>query len=124
MTPDAKQRNQILNSIKKLVLTKHINVAGVDYGHWTEQVDARTPKLLAADVREFEDGVRQLLAELKTSHTAFYQSLPKELLPQHTINATLREVSLNGESKWMPRCVRGRSGPCGRHKAWRYSGGC
>jgi carboxyl-terminal processing protease len=101
MTPDTKQRAQILKTIKKLVLTKHINVSGIDYGAWTEHVDTRTSELLNSDIRNFEQGVRQLLAELKTSHTAFYHSLPKELLPQHTINASLRDVTVNGEHKWM-----------------------
>jgi hypothetical protein len=52
-------------------------------------------------LRAFENGVRQLLAELKTSHTVFYHSLPKELLPQHTINASLRDVSVDGEHRGM-----------------------
>lgn len=101
MTPDAKQRAEILKSIKKRVLANHINVADVDYGAWAQHVDKRTPELLDCDVRAFEDGVRQLLAELKTSHTVFYHSLPKELLPQHTINASLRDVCVDGEHRWM-----------------------
>jgi carboxyl-terminal processing protease len=101
MTPDAKQRAEILKSIQKRVLANHINVAGIDYSAWVQKVDERTPELLDCEVREFEDGVRQLLAELKTSHTVFYHSLPKELLPQHTINASLRDVGVNGERKWM-----------------------
>ena len=55
----------------------------------------------ASDLAAFEAGVRQLLAELKTSHTVFYHSLPKELLPQHTINASLRDLLRNGGHKWM-----------------------
>lgn len=101
MTPDAKQRAEILKSIKKRVLANHINVAGIDYGAWVRHVDERTPELLIGDVRAFEDGVRQLLAELKTSHTVFYHSLPKELLPQHTINASLRDACIDGEHRWM-----------------------
>ena len=101
MVPDAKQRAEILKSIKKRVLANHINVAGIDYGAWAQHVHERTPELLDCEVREFEDGVRQLLAELKTSHTVFYHSLPKELLPQHTINASLRDVCINGERRWM-----------------------
>ena len=42
MALDSKQRVQILQAIKKLVLTHHINVAGIDYGAWTERVDAQT----------------------------------------------------------------------------------
>ena len=101
MTLDSKKRTQILQAIKKLVLAHHINVGGIDYGAWTERVDERTPELLTADLAAFEAGVRELLTELKTSHTVFYHSLPKELLPQHTINASLRDVSLNGAHKWM-----------------------
>ena len=99
MTLDSKKRVQILQSIKKLVLAQHINVGGIDYGAWTERVDERTAELLTAEVAGFEAGIRQLLAELKTSHTVFYHSLPKELLPQHTINASLRDLPRNGASQ-------------------------
>ena len=101
MTLDLKTRAQILRSIKKLILAHHINVGGIDYGAWTNRVDERTPELLTADLNAFEAGIRQVLAELKTSHTVFYHSLPKELLPQHTINASLRDVQLHGARKWM-----------------------
>jgi carboxyl-terminal processing protease len=101
MALDSKQRVQILQAIKKLVLTHHINVAGIDYGAWTERVDAQTAELLSTDVASFEGRVRELLTELKTSHTVFYHSLPNESLPQHTINASLRGLSRNGEHKWM-----------------------
>src|ERR1700736_5885783 len=101
MTLDPKKRTQILKSIKKLVLAHHINVGGIDYGAWTKRVDARTLELLAAELAEFEAGIRQLLAELKTSHTVFYHSLPKELLPQHTINASLLDLAREGYHKWM-----------------------
>jgi len=101
MTLDSKKRTKILRAIKKLVLAHHINVAGIDYGAWTEHVDQRTAELLTSDVASFEEGVRELLAELKTSHTVFYHSLPTELLPQHTINASLRDVSRDGHHKWM-----------------------
>jgi C-terminal processing protease CtpA/Prc len=101
MTLDSKKRTQILRAIKKLVLAHHINVAGIDYGTWTARVQDRTAELLTSDVAGFETGVRQLLTELKTSHTVFYHSLPTELLPQHTINASLRNVSRNGHGAWM-----------------------
>jgi carboxyl-terminal processing protease len=101
MPLESKQRVQILQAIKKLVLTHHINVAGIDYGVWTERVDAHTAELLTTDVASFEGRVRELLTELKTSHTVFYHSLPNESLPQHTINASLRDLSQNGDHKWM-----------------------
>ena len=98
---EPKKRAEILKTIKKLVLAHHINVGGVDYAAWTGSVDERSPELLNADPGAFEAGIRKLLTELKTSHTVFYHSLPKELLPQHTINASLRDVPLNGARKWM-----------------------
>jgi carboxyl-terminal processing protease len=101
MTLDSKKRTQILRAIKKLVLAHHINVTGIDYGGWSQQVDERMAELLTSDVAGFETGVRQLLTELKTSHTVFYHSLPTELLPQHTINASLRDVSRDGHHSWM-----------------------
>ena len=63
-------------------------------------MDARTPELLQPTSAS-KQAYAQLLTELKTSHTVFYHSLPKELLPQHTINASLRDVPLNGAHKWM-----------------------
>lgn len=101
MTIDSKERTQILRAIKKLVRAHHINVAGVDYVAWAERVDGRTKELLDADLVGFESGVRELLAELKTSHTAFYHSLPKELPPQHTINASFRDLLLGDQRQWM-----------------------
>lgn len=101
MTVEPRKRVEILKSIRKLVLANHINVAGIDYAAWVERLNARTPELLAADLPGFEGGVRHLLAELKTSHTVFYHSLPKELLPQHTINASLKDVTQDGCRRWM-----------------------
>jgi C-terminal processing protease CtpA/Prc len=101
MILDAKSCAKILKSVNKLVVAHHINIAGIDYKSWTAQMDARTPELLDCEIPAFEFGVRQLLTELKTSHTLFYHSIPRELLPQHTINASLREVALNGDRRWM-----------------------
>jgi C-terminal processing protease CtpA/Prc len=101
MSLEPRKRAEILKAIKKLVLANHINVAGVDYAVWARQLDERTSELLNADLASFEAGVRQLLAELKTSHTVFYHSLPKELLPQHTVNASLKDVAQDGCHRWM-----------------------
>lgn len=101
MTLGSKTRIHILNSIKKLVRTKYINIAGIDCEAWATRIDGQNEVLLAADIEGFESGVRQILAELKTSHTVFYHSLPKEFPPQHTINATLRELRQDGRLVWM-----------------------
>jgi carboxyl-terminal processing protease len=101
MTLTAKQRARILRTIKKLVVTRHINVAGVDYKQWSKHLDERAPQLLSADIAAFENGIRELLSELKTSHTVFYHSVPRELLAQHTINASVREIGCDGARRWM-----------------------
>jgi carboxyl-terminal processing protease len=101
MELDSNQRTRILHAIKKRVLAHHINLAAIDYAAWAARVDARTSELLAANVGGFEAGVREFLSELKTSHTGFYSSVPRDFLPQHTIGATLRQLSRNGGSKWM-----------------------
>lgn len=98
---DSKQRTAILKAIKKRVLAYHINVAGIDYAAWTQRLEDRTPEMLTRDVTGFEMGVREVLNELKTSHTNFYHDVPKEFPPQHTIGATLRDLSRDGEHRWM-----------------------
>jgi carboxyl-terminal processing protease len=101
MTLGPTERSRILATIKKRVLAHHINLGKVDYSAWGARVDQRTPDLLSADIPEFEAGIRAALAELKTSHAVFYHSVPTELLPQHTINASLRDVVCEGDHRWM-----------------------
>ena len=95
------QKRAILDKVKKLVLKYHINVGGVDYGEWRRIVDSRSDELTGADSRRFEIGVRALLAELRTSHTGFFHDVANLLLPQHTLNATLRTVRVAGAEHWM-----------------------
>jgi len=95
------QQTEILASIKKRVLKHHINVAGVDYGAWVKLVDERTPSLLGVEDEEFETGVRALLAELRSSHTVFYHERTNRVLPQHSINATLRAFKQDGHDSWI-----------------------
>jgi C-terminal processing protease CtpA/Prc len=95
-----KQRHEILTSIRKRILKDHFNVGGVDYNEWARRFDERFPSLLAADVEGFEDGVRKALAELGSSHTVFYHERTNRLLPQHSINATLRAFGCDGQQRW------------------------
>ena len=57
----AKQRAEILASVKKSILKRHFNVGGVDYDQWANRFDERAPALLTAEIDEFESGVRQAL---------------------------------------------------------------
>ena len=101
MSLSQSERKRILSSIKTRVLKQHINVAGVSYEAWTRLVDERTSELLTAETDEFEGGVRRLLLELGTSHTVFYHECPSQLLPQHSINASLRKFEQAGDARWI-----------------------
>ena len=98
LTP--RQRTDILASVKKCILKRHFNVGGVNYNEWALRFDERSPSLLGVDVEEFEDGVRKALAELGSSHTVFYHERSNRLLPQHSINATIRVFGHDGRQRW------------------------
>jgi len=95
-----KQRTEILASVKKCILKQHFNVGGVNYSEWAKRFDQRSPSLLGVDIEEFEDGVRKALAELASSHTVFYHDRTNRLLPQHSINATVRAFGPDGQQRW------------------------
>jgi carboxyl-terminal processing protease len=101
MSLSPKKRAEILASIKKRVLKHHINVAGVSFDAWTRLFDERASELLTADTDEFESGVQQLLSELGSSHTVFYHEHANRVLPQHSINATLRAFKHAGDERWI-----------------------
>ena len=65
-------RNRILSNVKKRVVENHFNAAGVDYEAWLNRLDQQKTELLSADDVAFEDAIRNLLLELRSSHTAFY----------------------------------------------------
>jgi C-terminal processing protease CtpA/Prc len=90
-----------LASVKKHVLKHHINVGGIDYDAWVKRVDERAPVLLGVKIEEFENGVRALLEELRSSHTAFYHERTNRVLPQHSINATLRAFKGGDGESWI-----------------------
>lgn len=100
MNPVAKERWSILRKISKLVLTKHINVSGVDLGRWTQRLQQKGADLSEVEPEVFEGEIRALLAELGTSHTAFYSRVPTQFPPQHTIGATL-SLTREPDQRWM-----------------------
>lgn len=98
---DEKTRIRILDAVVKHVLRHHINIAGVDYDNWRTSLAKKTGDLLQADELDFEQSVRDSLTGLGTSHTGFYHSQPREMLPQHTINATVRAIETEQGEHWM-----------------------
>jgi carboxyl-terminal processing protease len=101
MPSDQKQRSEILFAVRKRILKHHVAAAGVNYENWSRLFDQRVPELLAADRDQFETGVQQVLAELRSSHTVFYHERTIQVLPQHSINATFRSFKpQDGDEKW------------------------
>lgn len=96
-----KERIRILSAIKKLVLKRHFNVARIPYDDWVRSFDQRMEELLSAQLNEFETGIRELLSGLGSSHTLFYNQTTQQVLPQHSINATVRKLPVNGTDRWM-----------------------
>ncbi len=95
------QRLAVISRVKTLVLKHHFNIGNVDYGEWFREVDQQSTTLAAADDGVFEEGIRALLAKLKSSHTNFYAADVNSTKPQHVIGATLRSVIDSGSPHWM-----------------------
>jgi carboxyl-terminal processing protease len=93
-------RLKVIDRLKALVLKHHFNIGNVDYVDWFRTVDRETPALLVVDDHGFEEGIRNLLSHLRSSHTNFYHVGTNPILPQHLIGATLRSVP-NGAGRWM-----------------------
>jgi carboxyl-terminal processing protease len=95
------QRLAVISRVKALVLKHHFNIGNVDYAEWSREVDQQSTTLSAADDHVFEEGIRALLAKLKSSHTTFYAPDLNSTKPQHVIGATVRSVTDSGRPHWM-----------------------
>lgn len=84
-----KQRQKIIDAVKKRVLKNHFNAAGVNYTEWITTIDAHASRLLTSTENDFETELQGILCRLQSSHTGFYHEKPNRLFPQHTINASL-----------------------------------
>jgi carboxyl-terminal processing protease len=94
-------RLKVISRVKAIVVKRHFNIGNVDYSDWSRAVDQHMPTLLKADDNAFEEGVRSLLCQLKSSHTNFYRSDTTPTLPQHVVGATLRSVPRSRRPQWM-----------------------
>jgi C-terminal processing protease CtpA/Prc len=72
-----------------------------DYQQWLALLNSRWQSLIEAERCEtFESGVRELLAALGSSHTAFFKE-GDNIPAAHAINATLRAVVDRQATRWM-----------------------
>src|SRR5690349_25138179 len=94
-------RLKVISRVKAIVVKRHFNIGNVDYADWSRKVDQQTPTLLTTDENTFDEGVRNLLCELKSSHTNFYRSDTNPIMPQHVVGATLRSVPRADAQQWM-----------------------
>lgn len=94
-------RLKVISRVKSTVVKRHFNIGNVDYADWIRAVDTQVPALVSADDNAFEEGVRNLLRQLKSSHTNFYSSDTSPTMPQHVVGATLRSVPGIGAPQWM-----------------------
>ena len=86
---------------RTVVLKHHFTIGNVDYAKWSREVDEQSITLATAADGVFEEGIRSLLAKLKSSHTNFYAADVNSTRPQHVIGATLRSVTDSGRPHWM-----------------------
>ena len=99
---DSAARRKIVSRVRNLVLQRHVNIGNVDLDDWGKDLEERTPSLLAAENDDaFERGIKDLLAELKSSHTDFYRSNRNPIKPEHAIGATFRPVTISETQRWM-----------------------
>jgi len=64
--------------------------------------EARRDQILrSTSDEEFEKGIQDLLAELKTSHTGFRHSKSAKIPGRHAIAATFMQCYFDGEQRWM-----------------------
>lgn len=98
---ESADRLKVISRVKAIVVKHHFNIANVDYADWSRAVEEQIPSLLTADDNAFDERVRNLLCQLKSSHTNFYRSDTNPTMPQHVVGATLRSVPRIGAPRWM-----------------------
>jgi carboxyl-terminal processing protease len=94
-------RLKIISRVKTIVRKHHFNIGNIDYTDWSRAVDEQIPSLVTLADTAFEEGIRNLLSQLKSSHTNFYRSDTPPTMPQHAIGSSLRSVRADGAQRWM-----------------------
>ena len=101
MNLSQRDREKIFARVCGLVREKHFNPAlnGADWELLTKQ--RREQIIGAADPQEFEKQMRDLLSQLRTSHTGFFHKSAKQMPARHAINVTFKNCIVAGEQKWV-----------------------
>src|ERR1035437_4158089 len=98
-------KEKILNKISRLVEKKHFNpkLNGVD---WLSTVQSHTSRVLDTEGPEdFEKEMQVMVSQLKTSHTGFFHRSARNIPARLAINATVENLTVNGQERWMLRDV-------------------
>ena len=95
-------RLKVISRVKAIVVKRHFNIGNVNYVDWCRAVDERTPTLLTADDNTFDEGVRTLLCQLKSSHTNFYSSDTNPTMPQLTLEQAWGLVDNSSDNRITP----------------------
>ncbi|HVB55121.1 MAG TPA: S41 family peptidase, partial [Candidatus Acidoferrales bacterium] len=106
-----KERTEVLDKVADLT-AKRLFAPSFDKKKWAELVESRREQILATEtVDEFESAVRELLAELKTSHVVFFHRSLQKIAPNYAIGATFQPCQVNGTTRWMFQDVHDGSTP-------------
>jgi len=101
MSLDLQTKEKIYSRVCELVTRKHFD-PGMNGANWEELSEARRDQILrSTSDEEFEKGIQDLLAELKTSHTGFRHSKSARIPGRHAIAATFMPCNFDGEQRWM-----------------------
>ncbi len=101
MTLTQDDRAQILKNVTRIVQEKHFNPNRhkVD---WERVLEAATPKILAAETDEaFESAMQSLVAQLGSSHTAFFHESGERVPARYSINATFHQFETHRGLRWV-----------------------
>jgi len=101
MSLDVQAKEKVYSRVCELVTRKHFD-PGMNGANWEELSKARRDQILRSTCdEEFEKGIQDLLAELKTSHTGFRHSKSAKIPGRHAIAATFMHCNFDGEQRWM-----------------------
>lgn len=101
-------REDVFTKVCELVEKKHFNPA-LNGADWSALLDNRKARILEADtIERYENEIQDVLNELKTSHTGFFDKSLRKVPARFSINATFQKVSLNGNTHWMFQDVHER----------------